>query len=292
MTDIKCSSMERDYDNEVKDLSLAIVNFNCNGFKGSYGGILNMMKQNDCLFLCETWLKPNELSVITKELNDLGYWCNMKSSIDPEQILTGRPYGGVGFVCRRICGITYVPLPCENDRIMAVQIVVESKVCLTMVGVYLPYHDGSASQAALYSETLEDIQCIIDSNDPSPILLLGDMNASMPKSEKLTRHWYKTLPFTKDSYLLYEFICQNDLYSCNFDFENSLNYTYHKSGCQSYIDHVFFSRFAQDKIKQCSILCPPDIVSDHLPMKTEVDLCVNLSANPKQQNVCKKIPQD
>ena len=279
ITDIDCSPTDRDCD---KNLSLDIINFNCNGFKGSYGGILNLIKDNDCVFLCETWLKPNELNGVSKQLNSHGFWCNMKSSIDPEELLVGRPYGGVGFICKRINGVTYVPLPCDNDRIMAVQVVIDSKVLLTMIGVYMPYHDGSANQATLYSETLEDIQCIIDTNDPSPVMLLGDMNASLPRTSKLSRHWHRSHPFTKHSYLLYEFICQNDMYCCNFKLDNGAKFTYYKNGVDSYIDHVFLSRFAQDRVSECSVSSMYDIVSDHLPVRTNIT--VQVSHAPSASN--------
>jgi hypothetical protein len=112
------------------------------------------------MFICETWIKPNELNGISKNLNNIGYWCNLKSSIDPDEVLLGRPYGGVGFICKRKPGLSYIPVPCDNERIMALQLVV-NKVCLTIIGVYLPYYDGSASQTVLYSETLSDVQSLI-----------------------------------------------------------------------------------------------------------------------------------
>ena len=280
---IDSSILDRDSVTKCENMSISIVNFNCNGFKGSYGGILKLMKDNDCVFLCETWIKPNELGSISKELNSMNFWCNMKSSINPEEVLVGRPYGGVGFVCKRLPGISYVPLPCENDRIVAVQMVAENKVLLTMVGVYLPYHNGTVCQASLYSETLEDIQCLLDANDPSPVLLLGDMNASLPQKEILNRHWYKSYPFTKHSYLLYEFLCQNDMYCCNFTFDNVINHTYAKNGSYSYIDHVFLSRFAENKVTSCEPLCLPDIVSDHLPVRTTVVVCVSYGSSNVNQ---------
>ena len=257
------------------NMTFKIINFNCNGFKSSHGSVFNMLDDSDCMFLSETWLKPCELSHVSKNINDMGYWCNLKSSVDPETILTGRPYGGVGFICKKKTDITYVPLPCDNDRIMAVQVVTNNKVCLTMIGVYLPFYDGSSSQVEMYNECLQDVQCIIDTNDPSPILMVGDMNASLPFNVQLSRNWYKGTPFTRHSYLLYDFVCQNELYSCNFDFNQDVHYTYHKNNAKSYIDHVLFSNFAHEQVIDCKILCLSDIVSDHLPIKTTLVVRVN-----------------
>ena len=34
----------------------------------------------------------------------------MKSSVDPEELLVGRPYGGVGFIANKVKNIIYKPL--------------------------------------------------------------------------------------------------------------------------------------------------------------------------------------
>lgn len=122
---------------------------------------------------------------------------------------------------------------------------------MTVIGVYMPYYDGTANQTVLYTQTLEDVQCVIDCNDPSPVLFVGDMNAAMPRAEQLSRKWYKLRPFNRHSMLLYDFVCQNDLYSCNFEFAQKVEYTYHKNSNFTYIDHVFFSQYAHNKIINC-----------------------------------------
>lgn len=176
--------------------------------------------------MCETWLKSSELCAIKHDLTQMNLCCQLKSSIDPEMLLEGCPYYGVGRICREIPGVSYIPLNSENDRIYAVQIVVKTKVQMTIGGIYMPHYTGAASQINLYSQTLEDIQCIIDTNDPSPVLFSGDMNASMPKSQQLSTKWYRSHPFTRHSLLLYDFACQHVLYCCNYDYPQRINYTY------------------------------------------------------------------
>ena len=146
--------------------------------KSSFGMILNQMKYTECLFLCETWLKPSELGTIRNELNEHEYWSYLKWSVDPEVVLQGCPYGGVGFICRKLPGLSYRSINCDNDRLCALQILSDHKVLLTVIGVYMPYVDGTTNQLKAYSETLDDIQCIIDTNDPSPIMFVGDMNGT------------------------------------------------------------------------------------------------------------------
>ena len=262
----------------------SIVSFSCHGFKSSYGSIMELMKSTDMLFLSETWLKPCELCTVSNDMVKAGFWPNFKSSIDPETILEGRPYGGVGIICKKVSGLTYIPLKTENDRILSLQIRSRERILVTIIGVYMPHFNGSASQTAEYYETLEDIQCIIGCNDPSPVIFLGDMNASLPQSLKLPRNWHKKLPFNSNSFLLYDFLCQNDFVSCNFRHAQQINYTYSRNNTFSYIDHVFCSRYFHQSVTDCSILHDTaDIVSDHLPMH----LLIRLQVESKS-----KVPED
>ncbi len=156
--------------------------------------------------MCETWVKPSELAYfknIFKSQNCVSY---LKSSIDPESVLTGRPYGGVGFVCKRTQGFSFYPIDCSNDRISVIKVKSGSRVSVTLIGVYMPYHNGSAAQVESYVETLAELQSVIDNNDVSPIMILGDMNTCLPKNEYLDRKWYKRKPFNRYSLLLYDFM--------------------------------------------------------------------------------------
>jgi len=257
-------------------LSYDIMNFNCFGMKSSFNMIINQMKSVECMFLCETWLKPSDLATIRNELKQQGYWSMMKSSIDPEVVLEGRPYGGVGFICKRIPGVSYVTIYTDNDRLCALQIKSNSKVLLTIIGVYMPYYNGSVAHIQEYIDTLEDIQCIIDTNDPCPVMVLGDMNVSLPQGAQLSRHWYKSRPHNRCSLLLYDFMCHNDMLCGNFNFRQPINHTFYKNGCKSYIDHVLLSSYASNQMKDCHIMSDiADNVSDHFPMKTTMVLNVH-----------------
>ena len=104
----------------TNDQCYSVVSLNCHGMKSSLGMVLGQMGSTcDCMFLSETWLKPCELSHIKQEMLKHNLWSYFKSSIDPEIVLEGRPYGGVGFVCKKIPGVTYVPINCDNNRVCA-----------------------------------------------------------------------------------------------------------------------------------------------------------------------------
>ena len=54
------------------------------------------MKDVDCIFLCKTWLRPNQLHVVTSNMNKMYYRCGMKSGINGGVILEWSPIVGLG----------------------------------------------------------------------------------------------------------------------------------------------------------------------------------------------------
>lgn len=252
-----------------------VFSFNCHGFKSSHDMILQQLKLHDIVFICEHWLKPGEVSLIESELISQKYWCYLKSSIDPECVLQGRPFGGVGFICNRKADISYKPIKCENDRISGMQLINGGTVILNIFGIYLPYYDGTTRCTCLYSETLNDLQAMIDITEQSPIMIVGDSNTSLPKNKYLRSNWYKTHPFNRHSYLLYEFLLTNDLHVADFTDDQPVNYTFHSGALTSYVDHVFISNHAQGSVKKCRIMHDLiDNVSDHFPISTNVTISV------------------
>ena len=160
----------------------------------------------------------------------------------------------------------------KNDRSLSLQIRSHDRILVT------------ASQTVEYYDTLEDIQCIIDCNDPSPVIFLGDMNVSLPQSLTLPRNWHKKSPFNNNSFLLYDFLCQNDFVYNNFRHAQLINYTYVRNNTFSYTENMFCTRYFHQTVTDCSILHDTaDIVSDHLPMH----LLIRLEDEPKS-----KVPEE
>ena len=89
---------------------------------------------------------------------------------------------------------------------------------LTIDGVYMPFYCENMQQTELYKETLDVIQDLVGHNAAdSPMLIMGDFNASLPKSRHLISNWYKAKPFNRHSLLWYDFLCNNELVVSNFE---------------------------------------------------------------------------
>ena len=165
------------------------IRFNCKGINSNFNYVQQLL-QNDCdiIFVCEHWLKLSELYKANNTFKERGFWCNLKSSVPEDEVLIGRPFGRVGFVCVKIQNCTIKEIPQEDNRLSVIQLINNKSVLVTLIGVYLSY--SCASSTPQYNEALDKIYAIAKTVN-SPIILLGDMNAHLPQQNNLSVNWYK-----------------------------------------------------------------------------------------------------
>jgi endonuclease/exonuclease/phosphatase family metal-dependent hydrolase len=221
--------------------------------------------------LCEHWLRQEELANVQNTLGKDEYWSILKSSIAPDISFAGRPYGGVRVFCKKKTCLHYKNVECDNDRLCFVQVCNNSGVMLNVLGVYLPYWNGYKDQIDTYCETLDKMQMLIDNHcGTAPVVIVitvGDMNTMLPQAIQLHFNWYKRPPFNCYSNMLNNFLVDNDLYITNFQFEQDVNYSYHKGRHVSYIDHVLVSKYFSNHITGCKIRSEDACnVSDHFAL--------------------------
>ena len=63
-------------------------------------------------------------------------------------------------MCKRTQGFSFYPIDCSNDRISVIKVKSGSRVSVTLIGVYMPYHNGSAAQVESYVETLAELRLL------------------------------------------------------------------------------------------------------------------------------------
>ena len=283
------------------NIDLKLFTLNCNGVNGCIDELIHeLYTQSDVIFICEHWLQQFEIPSVENALIDKGFVPYLKTSVNPEEVLYGRPYGGLGFICKNVDGVTYQNVDVDCDRISYLKVIQigSGKQLLNIFGVYLPYYNGTADQTSLYNETLDKLQCLVDDCSGSPVVIMGDMNANLPLHSQLTRHWYRSHPFTSHSLMLHDFLVDNDLCVANFSSDQSVNYTYIKGNTKSYLDHAFVSKHNTDCIKNCKIdNCNWAGISDHLPIRLtyqlHLDACVSdiQSVKTEKIQVCPKYPK-
>ena len=259
--------------------SVHLLSLNCNGLNSTINDVFDILSDRDnaIFFICEHWLRIEELNGINTLCDSEGLWSHFKSSVDPEENLSGRPYGGVGFICKRANNKDYSfrIINIDNDRISALQVTKNGKVLLNVIGVYLPFYNGRAEQTILYTETLDAVQSILESCSNAPVVVMGDMNAALPQSEHLNSTWYRHHPFNSHSMQLYDFLFTNEMVVANFSFQQEISYTYRKGQHRTYIDHVFMTRQAIKNVSDCKVLQFDECwTSDHFPLETVYNLYI------------------
>ena len=271
------------------DTPLDILSINCQGIKSNLNYIKYLLNNEcDIMFVCEPWLKPCDLVEMNSIFRNDNLWCNLKSSIPADQLLAGRPYGGVGFICRKPLNCNIREIPQNDDRISVIQIINNGQIRLTVVGAYLPFFSGTSCEK--YNETLDKIHAITDAAD-SLVILLGDMNAQLPQQPVLSVNWYKQRPFNKHSVFLHDFLGDHNMISANFHYKQNMNYTYFSGTSRSYIDHIFVSENTVNQLNNCTILPHHvDNVGDHLPLKVNISLsCKPSCTSSGDVTLCRQI---
>ena len=210
----------------------------------------------------------------------------LKSSINPEETLVGRPHGGIGFIYRNVEGLTFTCPDTDNDRlaIMKISHRQSGRIVLNLIGVYLPHHNGSPEQIALYSDCLDQLHSILEDCTMGPVLIVGDMNAAIPRYFNQSQGWYRYRPYNHHSKLLFDFIVDNNLSVANYEHSQPINYTYESGNNRTYIDHVLVSSYALSEVTGCKILYEMDWNSDHLPLRTQFQVQVPTSLDTSGMN--------
>jgi exonuclease III len=93
----------------------------------------------------------------------------------------------------------FVNITKNMNRNCGIQLISNGRLHLNILGVYLPFHDGSAEQIELYGETLECLQSVLELHQGEPLMIVGDMNAALPQQQSLARHGHRQKPFNAHS---------------------------------------------------------------------------------------------
>ena len=69
------------------------------------------------VFLCEHWLRPDELPYVKSQYTSKDNWLYFKSSVNREAINCGRLHSGVGFIGKKSSDYTYRIKHITSDRL-------------------------------------------------------------------------------------------------------------------------------------------------------------------------------
>jgi len=153
--------------------NVRICSYNCKNVKTSVPEIQSLCDKCDILFLQETWLLDQELTMLSGLHNE--FYSRGLSSMDTSLgVHHGRPYGGLAILWRKsineLCSVFFT----EDSRIMGIN-VKSDNIIFTLLNVYLPYDNGSNLDE--YQSYLSNIEGRL--GDSHYACAIGDFNANI-----------------------------------------------------------------------------------------------------------------
>ena len=160
-----------------------IVSFNCNGVKNKLPVIKSLCQNSDVVFLQETWLREDELNILNNVHSSYDSFSLSSMNIH-DDILVGRPYGGISIMWNRALSSCCSIIQYEDNRLLGISINFNDFNYL-FLNVYLPYFSNDNLDD--YDMYMGKIASILDGSDASGVVIVGDFNAgpSSPFFEEL-----------------------------------------------------------------------------------------------------------
>ena len=183
------------------------------------------------------------------------------SAMDENQLLRGRPHGGVVILWKPDLKCKIIPVRYESKRLCAVIIELGDEKLL-MLNVYMPCDDRCLDQNINeYIQVLNDIEILCNSVNVNYICFGGDLNTDLSRSNTQTLS-------------LDAFIIRNNLNYCAQDMCCNVEYTFcsKATGATSFIDHFIVSENLLGKLISFDPIESVNNFSDHVPIKIKYEI--------------------
>lgn len=202
----------------------------------------------------------------------------MRASKECMERKSGRPFGGIGWLINKNIETNII---FKSDRITTLKIS-KTKIKLLIIGVYLP-SNGTDQLDSLINE-LAEIEAIVETHTDHEILLIGDFNCDIIRSNKHDRELIKTINKLK-------------MHCLDHVFQQEINYTFKGRG-SSWIDHIITRDNHKLNINKVKIVTDGNRgqeefefinKSDHTPVYIEltvpIDNIITETENRKENNI-------
>ena len=161
---------------------MKLASYNCNGFSSNSQYASKLLSQVDVLLLQEHWLYTENLSLLL----DLDDYCNFHAVCgmnDSQEVIRGRPYGGVAIIWKNQFDKYIEIIPSESKRVCAILIELEQVKCV-IVNVYMPCDPRTQNieRVPEFVEVLQAIDSCIVSSGADHVILAGDFNTDFSRN--------------------------------------------------------------------------------------------------------------
>ena len=239
---------------------LSCTSFNCKGFKvRNYAYVNKLFSQTDILFLQEHWLHSFEFNNFSRILP--GSQFVAKSSMCDDNIIVGRPFGGVAIIWKHDCPFKIERIDTCSPRLVAVR-AYNDYVNVLFINTYMPCNINDKTEE--FINILTEIMTICNMYESSDVVLGGDFNCDLCLQDARADIFKE---FSDLSQL--NILTNNQIYNIQYTFSNSLNN-------KSLIDHFLINSRLMPAVSNLEVISEGDNLSDHLPLKLNLSLYCNL----------------
>ena len=251
-----------------------IASYNSTGLGGNKKDFIKFLLDDvtcDIMLLQETWLLDSNLD----SLGDIHekYLFHAVSGVPKNELLTGRPHGGVGILWKKTIAKFVTPVEVLNNRVCAVT-VQDGNRGLLIINGYLPVDTQSRTQVSdLMFDTMDAIEQLLERFPNFEVIFGGDMNADLTRT---TAHVSCLKAFINRVHL--QTVWDLDIATQEYTYVN------HNFSSGSCIDHYLVSTSTIEKLSSCYVYNSSLNLSNHNP----IVLVCNLSVGSTLENVFTK----
>ena len=154
--------------------NLKVMSYNIKGFKPrNYNYVSKIYDSVDIMMIQEHWLFEYEFGKISTTLDNSLFFA--KSSMSSDELIEGRPYGGVAIVWRPTLCFDIKEIPTESNRLIACRLEnVSHKILL--FNLYMPCRVNLGNEE--YLNILYEIMSIVKIYSDYNIVIGGDFNTN------------------------------------------------------------------------------------------------------------------
>ena len=251
--------------------TLKFASYNVQGLNAAkWPYIRDVFSSCDFLFMQETWLHENQSHLFADNLPNVNF--HSVSGMDDSVLLQGRPHGGccIAWHDNIVCCVS---VHTQSRRVCAVKVVTDLTSVL-LCTVYMPCdttHD--VNNQVIFDESLNELISIADLENVSSIIIGGDFNTDLSRSNSLHTLSVERLVACGDVSLL------NNLpgYDVDYTYESVM------SLARSTIDHFLVSCNLIEYVQTVSIEHSADNLSDHSVLSLLVQIPVRRVAERPRQ---------
>ena len=250
-----------------------LVSHNINGFSSSED-YLNMLCEDDrnsIICVQEHWLRPTYKNIKSvtqlQSVHDAfdGYGVSGMKHVHNANILTGRPYGGTGFIFDRDFAPFLQPmLQYENERISVMKLL-DVDLTILIINVYFPFKQNTDEHKVQYLDVLGTVESIILANPTAAFIIAGDLNYDIYDDRQLMSNTIRQ--FLQN----YNLVCTHE-FDTSFNYGTSYTRSCPKGGTYSLLDYIFISSSLRSRVKRCGIHYDGRNPSDHFPISMQIDV--------------------